>query len=545
MHHNIKEFNRSELKNINFGKLEGEKDHIQLKSSFFPTKAIIECLQGEFNYILSPKGGGKSALFTSIANQYVPKVLFDKDEYSIIPINKAFIYNSDTKLDNSKFKDLERSNDYAISWAIYLLNNILKDIRNNYKDSPGYSTFIKKISEYPEIKADLELYGIKDFLKEVNLKLNFTIEGQPIEVSPGISLPTKTRLFNLNEVFGLANKFYEENNKVALVLIDRIDNFVSRESYKVQKQYVQGLVDCIEELTNLSNISPVLFLRTDLFYSLELTFEYDKVQERLKHLVWEEGEILTFIAIRLLNNKYIKNNYRKYFTDIIINRTDDKHKSYKKLRIPWYKKLLAKLSNNEIKTKEIDLRRTSSYNTSEKFLKTFFPSNINSFELDFCEFIFKKLVDGNDFVNPRLMIIFFNKLFSKQASVDYQIHMNSHEKCAVKKKGDHSNFNIFDQEIFPEVYAETQNESLRFIYMMMTDKESKQMFLHLNDYSHSKKRFEYSYNSTKKIGQTKEDFERFMKYIKLLGYMKDYKTKSKYELPDLYMRKLNLNSHRA
>lgn len=70
-------FNHRELGNISFGQLEGEKDQKLNADTFFPTESIKQLLNNHYNYAMSPKGAGKSAVFNAITNKFVPSTRND------------------------------------------------------------------------------------------------------------------------------------------------------------------------------------------------------------------------------------------------------------------------------------------------------------------------------------------------------------------------------------------------------------------------------------------------------------------------------------
>ena len=88
----LKSFDTSKLKHVNFGKLEGEKDD-KLKASFLSTNSIEKFLEVKYNYILSPKGGGKSAVFRAMRDKLISS--FEYDKYSVITINSAFGFDEE------------------------------------------------------------------------------------------------------------------------------------------------------------------------------------------------------------------------------------------------------------------------------------------------------------------------------------------------------------------------------------------------------------------------------------------------------------------
>ena len=149
-------FDLSELKKISFGKLEGERDPL-LEECFFPTHTITKFLNEPINYILSPKGAGKSALFRTLEKKYLHISLFDYENYSIISINDAFGFD-DEYLNIDDFKEKSRMK-LTISWGIFLLSKLIKDIKTNFLDSPYYSQFISEITKIEGFKDKFNLYG--------------------------------------------------------------------------------------------------------------------------------------------------------------------------------------------------------------------------------------------------------------------------------------------------------------------------------------------------------------------------------------------------
>lgn len=266
-------FDTRKLNEISFGRLEGERDPL-LKDCFFPTISIQKYLQKPYNYVLSPKGAGKSALFRALTDDYIPDDFFDRKKYSIISINEAFGFD-DEYLDVEKFSEESRIR-LTISWALFILTKLIEDIKTKYQNINGYRSLFQEISKISELKEKFNLYDLSDFLSSISTSIKFTANGQDFEVSPTIKITQKKQKLVLNKLFKLINDFYNANNLKALILIDRIDNFVQKEEYNLQRRYIQGLFDCIEEISLYDSIHPTMFLRTDLFYSYDSEIEYDK-----------------------------------------------------------------------------------------------------------------------------------------------------------------------------------------------------------------------------------------------------------------------------
>ena len=333
------QFDINQLSNFSFGKLEGERDPF-LKDCFFPTKSVQKYLKETHNYVLSPKGAGKSALFRALTDNFLVDYFFDYSKYSIIPINEAFGFDDDY-LDIKKFKEDSRMK-MTISWALFLLTSIINDIKNNHSEKLGYENLIDEIKSVSELKEKFNLYDLTDLLKSIEAAIEFTANGQEFSVAPKVKISKRKKKLVLNDIFKSINKFYKQNDLTALILIDRLDNFVQKEAYSLQRKYIQGLFDCIEEMSLFSNINPTVFLRTDLFYSYESDLEYDKTTDRTIELKWENGETLNFVVNRLMNNDYISENYSDYILNFIKEANEGKHREFKKPKQNLWNKIISK-----------------------------------------------------------------------------------------------------------------------------------------------------------------------------------------------------------
>ncbi len=528
-------FNLRELGTISFGQLEGEKDTKLNKDTFFPTETIKQLLCKHYNYVLSPKGVGKSAIFNALTNKFIPIFLFEYNKHSIVAINKAF-GNDNEYLDPAKFKEEGRKN-YSIYWGLYIMGELLKDIFKNHSDKNNFSEFKTKIKKFEGLKDKFQLYNILEIVNQLNIGFAFNISGQTVEIKPTLKYEVQTEKLSLNDIFQIINDFYKDNNLEALIVIDRIDSFVNKETMDIQKNYLQGLIDCIEEITFYKNLDPLLFLRTDLFYSFDIKFEYDKVKERKIELKWEESETLNFIVNRFLSNKYICDNFIGHFYNIMnekgYNETVVSKNIFKRFS-KWVKKVLNKRKSSKIKSKNIP------YKISEEFIKMFFPCKlVFSNNQDFCEWIFEKFKDANGFINPRVLIFFFNKLFESQYSFIRQ-NKNYNEDVEVDlKKNSTSHFELFDEPIIEKTYNSASQEELINIYKLLKSKDQQILFQEINLKSFETGKFRTGDLNIKNLKIEREVLEILLTHLKLLGFCCEME-KQYFIIPSIYKNKLEL-----
>lgn len=534
-------FNTDKLIDISFGQLEGERD-TYLKDCFFPTKSVTKYLRSinSYNYVLSPKGAGKSALFRAMTEGFVPTEYFNDKEYSIIAVNQAFGFD-DNYLNLNQFQEKRRMN-LTISWALFILSKLILNIRENYSNKDGYHELINEISKIQELKEKFNLYDLSDFLRALGMSIEFTANGQEFSAKPKFTVNKKDERLNVNKIFTLVNKFYQQNDIKVLILIDRLDNFVQKEEYHLQRRYIQGLFDCVEEISLFSNILPTVFLRTDLFHSYDSDVEYDKIKDRTIELEWERGETLNFLVNRLINNKYIDENYFDFIIQFVQDASDGKLRQYKNGKNSIFQSIINFLFPKKKKELEIDTSKPLNYTVSDRFLKIFFPDKIamnDKENIDFSEWIFAYLKDANSFVNPRLLIYFFNQLFEKQADYNFQFFpdKNSIIKATYTIEDNLPKLDLFDNDVFRITYEFVQQQELKFIHTILKKKIFQDLFKALNSSCCETGYFRYNTLNLKSIGIEKTNYESCLKYLKLLGFCEEFE-KHRFKIPHIYKQKL-------
>ncbi|MDB9954718.1 hypothetical protein OAD49_04065 [Flavobacteriaceae bacterium] len=534
-------FDTDKLIDISFGQLEGERD-TYLKDCFFPTKSVTKYLRSinSYNYVLSPKGAGKSALFRAMTEGFVPTEYFNDKEYSIIAVNQAFGFD-DNYLNLNQFQEKRRMN-LTISWALFILSKLILNIRENYSNKDGYHELINEISKIQELKEKFNLYDLSDFLRALGMSIEFTANGQEFSAKPKFTVNKKDERLNVNKIFTLVNKFYQQNDIKVLILIDRLDNFVQKEEYHLQRRYIQGLFDCVEEISLFSNILPTVFLRTDLFHSYDSDVEYDKIKDRTIELEWERGETLNFLVNRLINNKYIDENYFEFIIQFVQDASDGKLRQYKNGKNSIFQSIINFLFPKKKKELEIDTSKPLNYTVSDRFLKIFFPDKIamnDKENLDFSEWIFTYLKDANSFINPRLLIYFFNQLFEKQSDYNFQFFpdKNSIIKATYTIEDNLPKLDLFDNDVFKITYEFVQQQELKFIHTILKKKIFQDLFKALNSRCCETGDFRYNTLNLKSIGTEKTNYESCLKYLKLLGFCEEFE-KHRFRIPNIYKQKL-------
>jgi len=551
-----KHFDYKQLKNFTFGKLDGELDLDVLNDSFISTNSVSKFLDMKFNYVLSPRGSGKTALYKSLENKIINNRDFNYDKYFMVFIDQAF-GQLDENLIEDNFKMPRDYRNAIFSWALYLVYKILDKIfdegkKKEKKELNNIDGLFKELKIYDEIKEKYQsnkLNKILDIVKVLNLRLKLNIKGQQLEIGPPIENNEIKNNLDINSLFAKINSFFKDNNKRLVVIIDRLDSFVKREKYKIQKKYIQGLLDTVEELTTYSSLHVIVLLRTDLFYSLDLAMEYDKTKDRVLNLEWQKHEILEFIVKRFLKNQYIKRNFGDYLGKF------QRHEIYKRMnengkKINIINKAIIKLFK---KSKDFGLDQNLYYSVYERFIKLFLPHKVIHYnkkwqkdDMELCRWLFMHFKYQNDIINPRVIISFFNTLFLQQ----YEEYCNDvtktvNDNCLLfepTKVNDFLCLNIFTKDIICSAYEKTRNEELKNIYMILNVNE-KNLFREIIAKSYKTGEYKKDLCDYKKYNITIQNYNRFLKYLVILGFFKlKSGSSTEYTLPFIFRRDINFEN---
>lgn len=513
------------LEKMNFGGYEGEHDE-NLEDLFCETNAIKKIIKGNYNYILAPKGCGKSALFKAYEKRFIGNPLIqESDRTIIVSINDSFAYEKITENNDFMNKNIEKK--WAMIWGIFILKKIFKVISNEPYQYI-FQDFIHKSAKYDDIKNEFEIYDLWDYIENINIGLKFNIKGQEVSVAPSIKKNTMRKNISLNDFYNELQDFLKERNLKVYVLIDRVDDFVVGEDKEQKKNFIQGLYYCVEELCNEANIVPLFFLRTDLFYNLNMETGTDKIQIRTIELKWEKDELINFIFRRLTkNNPEFSEQFKCLFTYYAL-----KH-SNKQARLSLI------LKPNKFVDSEVGLVEE----VFREFIVSFLPSEIKHLNndgymenMEFFDWIFTHFEDNIGYINLRYLITFFNKLFEIQYG-QYEKNAKKSDKIEITDNNGLKMFPIFSTLCIQKAYQEVQIIAINNIRSLLEDDKQKDCFVCIHRIAVAKKAaFNHGDIRFMDYDLTKEQYDKLLDVLNVLGYLKQ--NGKRYTLPILYNYKL-------
>lgn len=505
------------LADMSFGNAEGERDK-KLFDSFIETRSIKEIVVGGFNYVLAPKGCGKSSLFKAYSERFVSDdEIRDDSKTVIIPISNIFAY------ENIDLGQEQVAKKWAIVWGVYILKIIFKTITSdNYKYE--FEEYIKKSNKYNELKEEFELYDLWDYIEKVSVGFKFAIKGQEVSIMPTIGKNKSDKKIVLNEVFLELQNYLEVCDKKIYILIDRVDDFIVGESKENKRAFIQGLYYSIEEISNCSNILPIMFLRTDLYYNLNIDSGIDKVQIRTIELKWKQEELVSFIFRRLIgNNQNVLERYMGLLNYYLYSSADE----------VWKKR------------SRIDLNKIVDQNTSlfaeigKKFICTFFPKTVKHLnsenkeeEINFFEWVYRHFEDYTGYINLRYLIVFFNTLLKLQydtyeKNIGYKITIECIE-CENELY-----YPIFSDTCISTAYHIVQKIAIMNVRSLLEKDEYRVCFDGIHQMLIQKNgSMNYGDIHYTKYDLSKAEYDSLLETLCVLGYLKN--SGKKYSIPILY-----------
>ena len=298
------------LSQFDFGDVDAFRDDY-LFSAFCSTNFVKLARNNKRTLLIGPKGSGKSAVFKAFMEGKLYPADCDKNKCLIIGISDELKYLDTEKIISDKFAIYGYSKDfkYALLWDFYIIFRALIFLGKNYfgkftDQLKSLSGFFQHI-DIPE-KSNLTIF--LDKLKNIKFAASAsdgtTVYTSTIEYDSDKSKDLNNK-FALHSIKEDINDILKQNHVILWIMFDKLDDFLLREEYDVQRRLMQGLVITEDAYSNQTNIFIKIFLRTDLFKKIDFSFVgYDKLSTRKVTLDWKPNEIRSFIAKRLAFNLF-------------------------------------------------------------------------------------------------------------------------------------------------------------------------------------------------------------------------------------------------
>lgn len=422
------------LDEFDVGSSEAVEDTL-LNLCYCDIEPISDFLAGNYEILYGAKGAGKTAVLTSIRSGKIKFKNEKKMKQIVVPIDQELEYCSiKSRLDKSLNSEIE-DNDarYRFLWEIYILYRISLKIKERYSNLP--QDISKKLNELVGFfsgknKTPTLFQFLTSSKRTVGFKLDSSPQGLPVPDFYLSSEPQKivtddsleVVTFNLGKYKDDLSKFVRKGNSIIYVLIDQLDDFVAKEEYNEQISLIQGLVKTTRSYSNHSGIKVKLFLRTELFRSLDFSQlgGYDKIEPRSIELRWSSCDIRNFLSLRIQYNlfKTLKIKHFKCSIDEHDPLLGGRRSSGRRLFAFLKKHVPSVFGSNRDQYDSRDI--TIKDQIRKEIITSIFPEEVNHYSLQGKEIrsdLFKyfeghfSLASGE--TTPRIMLIFLKKVIAE------------------------------------------------------------------------------------------------------------------------------------
>ena len=475
------------MKDISFGNVDAKRDEA-LESLFYVSKntALQKFKTGKYSIIVGEKGAGKTAIFRLFKDG---KIQINDNVHECI--NDFIEAGIDLALYNSLITQLVKSHKqsksnnllkYQIVWELFFTYRLLLICEG----IPQFPTNLKSIkNNFEKFFSMSEKKGsILDFIKSFTIKNGFkisTMNPEQIEFFSEIGanenvVKENNEKDNLNKLsFNLSmykeqiNSFLKENNIVARIFIDKLDDFVTKENYEFQKLFLQSLLYIEESYFDTEFIKIHIFLRKDLYDRLDKTsIGSDKLESRKISITWSKNEISEFLARRILFLYYhcfgitrfeFAINEKKLYLDekTMANQFEQKVTNSKVFEL--LKALVPNTIKKKIQKNSKNIPKRSRYldeQFNEDIIFSIFPKEVlhltrdgQSCYMNFIDFLISHTALASGKTNPRMVLMFCDTLFEE---INNYYEGNSDLKIPFED----GSYKLIPDDLFLSVYPKFQ-----------------------------------------------------------------------------------------
>ncbi len=279
-------------------------------------RPLEEFLKDTKTMLIGDKGTGKTGVFELLRDRKLRFTIPSSIRQRFVPINQQLDYRAlkDRIVRNIISKVEDDSLKYQVVWELLILYSVLQDVKTHGELPSQLDKAIKEFEETFPLEAQKP--GLLDIFFSAKKKVGIKFESSPVTGFPSAdcyvqlagdeSSPDSTpnaNLLRLGHLKNLVNNYLATKRTRIYVLVDRIDEFLIKEDYGIQRMTLQGLVACERGYRQYHHIRIKLFLRRDLFEQIDLReFGADKVMHDTLSLSWTAEDIRDFISKRILHN---------------------------------------------------------------------------------------------------------------------------------------------------------------------------------------------------------------------------------------------------
>jgi len=543
------------LYKVELGSMDGHRD-LLIEDTFIDTRKVQTFREDKHSVIIGSFGAGKSAIFSLLKNK--SDIFPEYQNDLIVPIDEQLQFSQLKKDSYSLFSHLDKNESFQLIWKFQVCRRVAEEIAklDNFGKDENEEYLNVFLDRTGGLGSNISiLQRLKDLAGKISLKINAKLSGVPIEAEltkKDTKIKNQVEI-NLDELIERSTKAIKDRGfRKATIIIDKLDKFVAKEEYQIQRIYLESLLQLEDDLYGYDSIGFKIFMRSDLYDRLDFSaLGPDKAEDNTLRLQWGHDEIRRFIARRF----FLSYEKAEIWTGKDLWNSSD----ISEFSLKWYEKALLKDSSSSFLYKVSHFwkakfgRKITQSTLVERIdliiIHKLFPKHIihecgngNKSEITTKEFFETHFLDGNNSCTPRYILVFLKELLEK---TKYFYSDSPNLVLSPVQNNKDWVYNLFTPELVYGSYVDAKEKYIRHV-----SKVDEKWALKINELL-SKKKGKTTFNlkwikDNLTFEKSKKDQEAkaFLIYLKVIGFLKEIKydvdvKKREFEIPILYKQEKN------
>jgi hypothetical protein len=291
---------RFRLSDLKFGAEEAERDEL-LDASYVQRPGAEAILGQKLSIVVGDRGSGKSAIFRKLAESATSN---GPSNTTVCPVTNTGDLLHKIIADENAWLDTDA---LRAAWLVVIASVTAKAIpasapKSLRRDAAAIRAALGLPVE-PTSIAQKALRVAGRTLGGTTIKFTAGPAELEVQLPSGSGRPGNASV-DVNAFMQAADRLLHSSSRRAVVMLDRIDETFKYDRAK-QQAVVQALLQAEAQVSLLTAVRLVVFLRTDLFELYDIQ-EKNKLVSRRLTLDWAEEEWLQVLARRLLANEPLR-----------------------------------------------------------------------------------------------------------------------------------------------------------------------------------------------------------------------------------------------
>lgn len=312
----------SVVRSLDFGSGVAEDEKTELASYFLETDIWRQVWLGKIDLILAPKGGGKSAIYSTLMNRQ-----------NILAQRKILLAPAENPQGEPAFQSLIDKNpsedELREIWKIYFASIISEQLVNSGSSSDEAKELHEKLvnanlvsGAKPKRKVLQSIWAyvigrISPEKLEATIELN-PITGLPAGLTGGLTFPTASGstapkqsepIDDSSDLFDLAQAALARADKIIWICIDRLDAAFAT-APELERNALRALFRVYLDLQNYDRVAFKMFLRSDIWKQITAEGFREKSHiVRKRTITWTEASLLQLVTRRLVKSEELLAHY--------------------------------------------------------------------------------------------------------------------------------------------------------------------------------------------------------------------------------------------